>query len=1307
MSESEVFKAVIKLPAEQRQHYLDQRCAGNAALKSDVESLLQAHEASQGILLEQSADGERTHRYSEITERPGSQIGPYKLLEQIGDGGFGVVFMAEQLKPVRRKVALKVIKPGMDTRQVIARFEAERQALALMDHPNIARVFDAGETASGRPYFVMELVKGAPITQFCDDAQLETRERLELFIAVCQATQHAHQKGVIHRDLKPSNILVTLHDGAPVVKVIDFGVAKATGQQLTEKTLFTGFSQFIGTPLYMSPEQAALSGLDIDTRSDVYSLGVLLYELLTGTTPLEKDRLKKAAFDEIRRWIREEEPVRPSTRISALGATATSVSALRRTEPHKLSQLLRNELDWVVMKALEKDRTNRYETASGLARDVQRYLAGDAVEACPPTLGYRILKTYRKHRAAVLTTAGFALVMLAATAISGTAWIAAETAKRDATKALIESEKDRKQKVVALDDVTHARDAAEQARDHVRTIQRELVRSLYDADMAGIPSMWDSRKLWDIQKMLETYRPKPENSESDDLRGFEWYYWDRRIQPDVNSVALNKSDKQRQRVSRSVFGTISPDVQWIALLVDNYRETEHKFWLKIINADTQEELLSHPLHATTPRRLDAGAPVFSRDEKFVGVDWDPTEEKDLWTVPKKPGGRREFCIVELPEGREVHSFSRPDQSVENWSFNPDGGSVVASIQELADPPDAGRITIMVWNLSDGSERFKIDCDQGASAHAQFSPDGKRLAITVRQADGRNRVEIRDGLSGEELGRWEIEGDTLSAPAYSPDGARLAAIVSAVSATDPQVRTWSITLWDAATGAELASLPLSATPNQATHIPESYRVQFTSDGSRLVAEIQVSNQEQYRSSTMTITGWDGESEHALFEFTQKNFARETSAWAVSGDGQLIAIDDGSMVDIRDMTTGAVLRSLPESGLSSGLSLAFGPERTLHGLSGLEHKVWKIDDPTLCVISHARPNVVSGIASFDIHPDGELVAWYEQHNENGQRKDTVTVWNITTHEQVLSEQLPPNAPILSQVDFVSGGRYLVWMRSQQFDMGRPPSGPPDVSVWDTRSWKKVYEYRWESVDYFHPGFAIDPEGRRIAIVRPTPDRPDEFRLAVVDFKSGKELWYQELTGTLSAFPQFSPDGGRLAVSLFDNQMKGSEYAADKAIQYQVWDTETGKLLTTIHGIARTRLPVWSPDGKQLVSSTFPSWDALTLIDTSSGEVQHKASGERITMPVFWVAHRDFNPDGSRLATFVRTNRWNRTAGHASLFDTATGREVLAVTVPVDELLARLRFSRDGRRLFILSTDGEHGIKVRTLDATPLPEPTINEP
>jgi serine/threonine protein kinase len=355
-----------------------------------------------------------------ITERPGTVIGPYKLLEQIGEGGFGLVFMAEQQQPIRRKVALKILKPGMDTRQVIARFEAERQALALMDHPNIAKVLEGGETASGRPYFVMDLVKGVPITEYCDQNTLTTRERLELFVTVCQAVQHAHQKGIIHRDIKPSNVLVTLHDGAPLAKVIDFGVAKAMGQQLTEKTLFTGFAQMIGTPLYMSPEQAALSNVDVDTRSDIYSLGVLQYELLTGTTPFDKERLHQSGYDEIRRIIREEEPPKPSTRISTLGQAATTLSTQRKSDPRRLSQLFRGELDWIVMKALDKDRNRRYETASALAADVQRYLHDEPVQACPPSAGYRLRKFARRNKGPVLAGTTILLVLLGG--IVGTTW---------------------------------------------------------------------------------------------------------------------------------------------------------------------------------------------------------------------------------------------------------------------------------------------------------------------------------------------------------------------------------------------------------------------------------------------------------------------------------------------------------------------------------------------------------------------------------------------------------------------------------------------------------------------------------------------------------------------------------------------------------------------------------------------------------------------------------------------------------------------------------------------------------------------
>ena len=362
--DSKRVQAIFLVAVEQadRAAILDRECGNDLELRRRVEALLKAHDEPASYLDQPAvelAELNRTIDEPPITERPGTMIGPYKLKEQIGEGGFGLVFVAEQQEPVRRKVALKVIKPGMDTREVMARFAAERQALALMDHPNIARVLDAGATDSGRPYFVMELVRGIPITEYCDQNQLSPRDRLDLFITVCQAVQHAHQKGIIHRDIKPSNVLVTSHDGKPVAKVIDFGVAKAINQQLTERSIYTNFTQMIGTPLYMSPEQAEMSGLDIDTRSDIYSLGVLLYELLTGTTPLEKKKFAKAAYDEIRRMIREEEPQKPSTRLSTSDSIA-SIAAQRHMEPARLSKLMRGDLDWITMKALEKDALEQF-----------------------------------------------------------------------------------------------------------------------------------------------------------------------------------------------------------------------------------------------------------------------------------------------------------------------------------------------------------------------------------------------------------------------------------------------------------------------------------------------------------------------------------------------------------------------------------------------------------------------------------------------------------------------------------------------------------------------------------------------------------------------------------------------------------------------------------------------------------------------------------------------------------------------------------------------------------------------------------
>jgi serine/threonine protein kinase len=440
MSEREVFIAALQKedPAERRA-YLDAACAGRPEVRRQVEQLLRLHEGAGSFLEKPAAEAAATGPHQEAAEptapgeAPGARIGPYKLLEQIGEGGMGTVWMAQQTEPVKRLVAVKLIKAGMDSKQVLARFEAERQALALMDHPHIARVLDAG-TTKGRPFFVMDLVRGVPITRYCDAHRLTPRQRLELFIPVCQAVQHAHQKGIIHRDLKPSNVLVAVSDGQPVPKVIDFGVAKAAGQPLTDKTLVTGFGTIVGTLEYMSPEQAEVNQLDIDTRSDVYALGVLLYELLTGSTPFTRPEQGKGGLLEMLRVIREQEPTRPSAKLStAEGLPA--LAAKRGTEPAKLTGLVRGELDWIVMKALEKDRARRYETANGLAMDLQRYLADEPVLACPPSTGYRLKKFVRRNTGLVVAAS---LVLLALVAgIVGTTWqaVRATDAERDALRA--------------------------------------------------------------------------------------------------------------------------------------------------------------------------------------------------------------------------------------------------------------------------------------------------------------------------------------------------------------------------------------------------------------------------------------------------------------------------------------------------------------------------------------------------------------------------------------------------------------------------------------------------------------------------------------------------------------------------------------------------------------------------------------------------------------------------------------------------------------------------------------------------------
>ncbi len=508
--ESVFHAALDRPPGRERLGYLDAAC-DTPELRLRVDRLLAAHE-DIGEFLDGSSDATRAVGPDAV----GSVIaGRYKLLEQIGEGGMGLVFMAEQTDPVRRLVAVKLVKPGMDSQQVLARFESERQALALMDHPNIAKILDGGMTAGGRPFFVMELVKGMPITRFCDGRKLSVKERLKLMVPVCQAVQHAHMKGIIHRDLKPGNVLVALYDGVPVPRVIDFGVSKAVGQRLTDRTLFTGFGTVVGTPEYMAPEQAEFNQLDIDTRADVYTLGILLYELITGSPPIDGERVKKAALLEVLRAVREEEPPKPSTRLSS-PATPASVAANRRSEQDQLSKAVRGELDWIVMKALEKDRNRRYDTAGALADDLERFLVGEPVLAHPPTFAYRVRKLVGRHKAAVAAATGLAAALVGGTAVSVGLTARAMQAEQAAVQASELATQERETSLrlaqaerAARDDEMTQKLAAQKSMEEAKSVEADAKAMLafFDKAILGAPRPQQGGKDVTLRQALDQAEP--------------------------------------------------------------------------------------------------------------------------------------------------------------------------------------------------------------------------------------------------------------------------------------------------------------------------------------------------------------------------------------------------------------------------------------------------------------------------------------------------------------------------------------------------------------------------------------------------------------------------------------------------------------------------------------------------------------------------------------------------------------------------------------------------------------------------------
>ena len=698
-------------------------------------------------------------------EAPAEMIGRYKLLEKIGEGGFGEVWMAEQREPVKRRVALKILKPGMDSRQVVARFEAERQALAMMDHPHIARIHDAGTTDSGRPYFVMELVRGTRITDYCDQHQLTTGQRLDLFIKVCQAIQHAHQKGIIHRDIKPSNVLVTVNDGVPVPKVIDFGIAKATQQELTNKTIFTQFQQFIGTPAYISPEQAEMSSLDIDTRADIYSLGVLLYELLVGQTPFDAREMMQGGFDALRKIIREREPQRPSTRLNTLpGDARTTAGQRRQTDAGRLVHQLQGDLDWIVMKCLEKDRTRRYETANGLAADITRHLNNEPVTARPPSATYRFQKALRRNKLVFAAAGAVAGALLLGVVVSAWQALRATHAQRVA--------------LLAQADEAAQRQSAERHRIQAENAERAARRRAYASDMNGAQDALANENLGRARELLHRHRPAAGES---DLRGWEWRYLWQFCRSDAKSM-LQESPGDPIR-----FVALSEDGQWAAV---------GGGLISLHHLQTHERI-------SIPDAPDATRAAFSaRDPLLAIANADPRP-----SVPPYDQTSR-VLVWQLEERRVIREIG-VQGIVHGLLFSEDGQTLVVAsgglVTGLTSPivgsgsAPVGREDneVSLWRVSDGSRiaGWKAGLAARSAGSSWFAATRDASAAAV-VAPG-HKISVIDLKTG--LERWSAVAshDDLKCLAFSPDGQVLASGAGFLDS--------SIALWDALTGRPLGRL----------------------------------------------------------------------------------------------------------------------------------------------------------------------------------------------------------------------------------------------------------------------------------------------------------------------------------------------------------------------------------------------------------------------------------------------------------------------------------------------------------------------
>lgn len=1285
-----ILEAVLQMPPDQRVAYLEQACGGDAPLRQRVEALLRAHDEA-GHFLTENAVPPSGGTAVFLTEKVGDKVGPYKLLQQIGEGGCGVVYMAEQEEPIRRRVAFKVIKLGMDTKQVVARFEAERQALALMDHPHIAKVLDAGATDTVRPYFVMELVRGIKITDYCDQNNLSTLARLQLFMQVCHAIQHAHQKGIIHRDIKPSNILVTLHDGTPVPKVIDFGIAKATEQKLTKKTLFTAFEQFIGTPAYMSPEQLEMSGLDVDTRNDIYALGVLLYELLTGSTPFDASQLVEAGLEGMRRIIREQEPLRPSTKLGTLGVNEQTTVAKRRqvTAPQLVHQV-RGDLDWIVMKCLEKDRTRRYDTANNLANDIERHLGHEPVVACPPTPAYRLGKFLRKHRAVFSVTAAFLALLLAATVVS--AWLAARANRERAAavsatraEALAKKESDR---LRALAEATaaseaQARESAQKAQAAEADQRRQAAeawaaekaqrqKAEYEGYLAKISLAAGKVENREIAAALELLQSCPK-----DLRHWEWgrlqhlCQMDRRTFVGGYRLAATLMFPDAKRVLTANLADLKPDAA----------SSASGLQLQVHDAESGECLVSfeHPgryqsvllsptgRHViTTGYRLEEGAPRTPLPLLTEAIVWDTATGGEVrrlpcgWTEPShcaslSPDGRVLALggmqglvkLFEVETGKVLAEFATftadevesprtgpAEKRVWNIAFSADGTLLLTG----------GELATQVWDVPAAKEIYRLNLHRRHQLVTLFSPDGSLAFFS----DGTARGQFMNTSSWQKSAEFQLGHEEIGCAAFSPDSRRLA-----VGTGD---RGWTVI--ESATGKVLASMPQA-------HAGRVRSVAFAGDGRRL------------------LTAGDD---------------RTAKLWELK-DGPDSALH---AQECRAFTghSGAVISA----------AFVAGEKQVLTGSQDGTAKLWDcevIGDTTVFDDAGAAAKATA------ISPDGRYVLTLcpRPAPTNQWPPQCVSLWAARTGKRLA--ELPERPGFVMSLGFTPDSRHAV-LRRRSVPLADPLLPDRIINLWN------IAEGRW--LDSCPPltnswaSAALSPNGKRLY----TGSAEES---CIWDIESGSKV--AVLTNALAYLGNaaFSPDGRRLVArhgyagnSKIASAQKAAGLIPRDDLDFRVWDAESGAELATYRGrsprrpslsdLSREGGPVFAllmlPDSRTALFQSSASaviWDLesgrqIRTIDAGPGvfstdfrrlcakgislQVLDFATGQLVSVPRR-PADRSkpsaFSPDGRRLWT-------SSPDGIAQLWDADTGRELLTLKTGTG-MEAKPVFSTDGQNVLLIAS------------------------